>query len=120
LACLSFVQEEEALPPNARLAFPKFPSRGIWPCVTSLRLHEPGELRLGEGQQRADGFGFDIEHPCHGGGFHPLVAKPQGDRVAGGEGFECAGTIHALTLRIDVRERLGTALPIFRGDAGLP
>ena len=42
-----------------------------WP---SLRFHEPGELRLGEGQQRTDSFGFDIEDSRHCVGFDPLVA----------------------------------------------
>jgi hypothetical protein len=73
LAFRSFRRRKSCLP-NALLAFPKFPSRDIWFSVASLRFHEPGELRLGEGQQRADGFGFDIEDSCHGGGFHPLVA----------------------------------------------
>ena len=73
MACLSFVQEEEALPPNALLAFPKFPSRDIWVSVASLRFHQPGELRLGEGQQRADRFGFDIQHPRHRVGIDPFV-----------------------------------------------
>ena len=88
--------------------------------MTSLRFHEPGELRLGEGQQRADCCGFDVEHPCHGVRFDPFVTEPQGDRVALREGMERLGSIHVLTMRIGLPERIGSALPIFRGHPYLP
>src|SRR5262245_11099235 len=97
---LSLREEEKVLPP---LVFT--PSR----C-----LHEPGELRLGEGQQRADRLGFDIENPRHRIGFHPFVAQPQRDRVGVGEGLECLRAIHTATVRILPRGRLGSALPISR------
>jgi hypothetical protein len=86
----------------------------------SFRIHEPCELRLSEGQQRADGFRFDVQHSGHGVGLDALVAKPQGDGVGVGEGLERLGVVHASTVRIDVGERLGSALPISCGDAGLP
>ena len=44
-------------------------------CVRSFRVHEPGELRLGEGQQRADRFGFDVEHPRHSLRLEALVIQ---------------------------------------------
>jgi hypothetical protein len=46
----------------------------FWPALALLRIHEPSELRLGERQQRADRFGFDIEDSCHGVRFDPFVA----------------------------------------------
>jgi hypothetical protein len=58
-----------------RIGLPFVPSGGGSPASQcASRIHKPGELRLGEAQQRADGFGFDIEDSCHGVGFHPLVA----------------------------------------------
>ncbi len=82
--------------------------------MASFRVHQPGELRLGEGQQRGDSFGFDVEHSFHRVGFDPFVTQTQSDRVGVGKGLECLGSIHESTVRIDPRERIGSALPIVR------
>jgi hypothetical protein len=82
--------------------------------MASFRIHEAGELRLGEAQQRADRFGFDIERPRHRVRFDPFVPEAQGNRVRRREGFECLGSIHASTVRIRLRERIGSAMPISR------
>jgi hypothetical protein len=68
--------------------------------VASLRIHEPCELRLGEGQQRADGFGFYVEHSSHRVGLDPLGTQPQGDGIGVGEGLKSLGAIHLSTVRI--------------------
>src|SRR5262245_54342642 len=81
--------------------------------MASFRIHQTGELRLGEAQQRANRFGFDVEHPRHRVRFDPFVTEPQGNRVGVREGVECLGAIHASTVRMEAPERLGSALRIF-------
>ena len=98
MACLSLVQEEEAL------------------LLSSWPVDRSSELRLGEAQQRADRLGFDVEHPRDRVGFDPLVPEPRGDRKARGKGLKRLGSIHVSTVRIGLRARIGSALPISCSD----
>jgi hypothetical protein len=47
----------------------------LWLSVAASPFDEPGELRFGEGQQRADRFGLDVEHSCHRVRFDPFVTQ---------------------------------------------
>jgi hypothetical protein len=55
---------------------------------------------------------LDVEDRVTESGYSPLVTQTQGDRVPGGKGLEPFGSIHASTVEIDLRERIGNALPI--------